>query len=59
MALDPDMKTLLDQMAAAKLQSFHQMTPTAAREQMKRRVSAGDPMPISRVEDRTIPGPNG
>lgn len=59
MALDPDMKTLLDQMAAAKLQSFHQMTPEAAREQMKRRVSAGDPVPIGRVEDRMIPGPNG
>jgi acetyl esterase len=59
MALDPDMKALLDQMAAAKLQSFHQMTPVAAREQMKRRVSAGDPVPIGRIEDRVIPGPNG
>jgi acetyl esterase len=59
MALDPDMKTLLNQMAAAKLQSFHQMTPAAAREQMKRRVAAGDPVPVGRVEDRTIPGPNG
>ncbi|MEA2649735.1 MAG: acetyl esterase [Candidatus Binataceae bacterium] len=59
MALDPDMKTLLDQMAAAKLQSFHQMTPAAAREQMKRRVAAGDPVPVGRVEDRMIPGPNG
>jgi acetyl esterase len=59
MALDPDMKTLLDQMAAAKLQSFHQMTPEAAREQMKRRISAADPVPIGRVEDRTIPGPSG
>ena len=59
MALDPDMKTLLDQMAAAKLQSFHQMIPAAAREQMKRRVAAGDPVPVGRVEDRMIPGPNG
>jgi acetyl esterase len=59
MALDPDMKTLLDQMAAAKLESFHQMTPAAAREQMKRRVSAGDPVPIGRVQDRMIPRPNG
>ena len=59
MALDPDMKTLLDQMAAAKLQSFHQMTPEAAREQMKRRISAADPVPIGRVEDRIITGPNG
>jgi acetyl esterase len=59
MALDRDMKALLDQMAAAKLQSFHQMTPGAAREQMKRRVSAGDPVPIGRIEDRMIPGPDG
>src|SRR5579863_1190620 len=59
MALDPDMKALLDQMAEAKLQSFQQMTPAAAREQMARRVSAGDPVPIGRVEDRMIPGPNG
>jgi hypothetical protein len=37
MALDTDMKALLDQMVAAKVQSFHQMTPQAAREQMARR----------------------
>jgi len=39
MALDTDMKALLDQMVAAKVQSFHQMTPQAAREQMARRTS--------------------
>ena len=59
MALDPDMKALLDQMAAAKLPSFHQMTPASAREQMARRTAAGDPAPVARVEDRMIPGPNG
>src|ERR1700726_3985268 len=59
MPLDPDMKTLLDQMAAAKLPSFHQMTPQAAREQMARRTTAGDSVPVARVEDRKVPGPGG
>jgi acetyl esterase len=59
MPLDPDMKALLDQMAAAKLQAFHQMTPQAARDQMARRTATGDPVALARVEDRSIPGPNG
>ncbi|MGD0288413.1 MAG: alpha/beta hydrolase [Candidatus Binataceae bacterium] len=59
MPLDLDMKALLDQMAAAKLQSFHQMTPQAAREQMARRTAGGDLVPVARVEDRSIPGPAG
>jgi acetyl esterase len=59
MALDADMKKLLDQMAAAKLQSFHQMTPQAAREQMSRRMAVGDPVAVAKVEDRAIEGPNG
>jgi acetyl esterase len=59
MALDTDMKALLDQMVAAKVQSFHQMTPQAAREQMARRTVGGEPVPVASVEDRKIPGPNG
>src|SRR5258708_7436477 len=59
MPLDPDMKALLDQMAAAKLPSFHQMTPPGARDQMARRTATGDPVPVARVEDRKISGPNG
>src|SRR3979490_142323 len=59
MALDTDMKALLDQMVVAKVQSFHQMTPQAAREQMARRTAGGEPGPVARVEDRKIPGPNG
>ena len=59
MPLDTDMKALLDQMAAAKLQSFHEMTPQAAREQMSRRTAGGDPVPIGRVENRVVAGPNG
>jgi acetyl esterase/lipase len=59
MPLDNDMKTLLDQMAAAKLAPFHKMTPQAAREQMARRIAVGDPVSVAQVEDRMIPGPNG
>jgi acetyl esterase len=59
MPLDPDMKALLDQMAAAKMPSFHQMTPQAAREQMTRRTTGGDPVPVARVEDRKVAGPHG
>jgi acetyl esterase len=59
MPLDADMKALLDQMAAAKLPSFHQMTPQGARDQMARRIAAGDPVPVARVEDRKISGPDG
>jgi len=59
MPLDPDMKALLDQMAAAKVPAFHQMTPQAAREQMARRTAGGDTVPVARVEDRKVAGPNG
>jgi acetyl esterase len=59
MALDPDMKLLLDQMAAAKIAAFHTLTPQAAREQMARRPAGGDPVPVASVQNRLIPGPNG
>ncbi|MGH7934113.1 MAG: alpha/beta hydrolase fold domain-containing protein, partial [Candidatus Binataceae bacterium] len=59
MALDPQMKALLDQMAAAKLQPVHKLTPAQAREQMSRRAAQGDPVAVGRVEDRKIPGPAG
>src|SRR5260370_24174811 len=57
MALDPQMKALLDQMAAANLQPFHKLTPQEAR--AARRAPQGDPEPVAHVEDRTIPGPGG
>ncbi len=59
MPLDPDMQALLDQMAAARLAAFHELTPQTAREQMARRTAGGDPVPVARVENRSIPGPNG
>src|SRR5713101_7988642 len=57
MALDPQMKTLLDQIAAANLQPFHKLTPQEAR--AARRAPQGEPEPVAHVEDRTIPGPGG
>jgi len=57
MALDPQMKALLDQMAAANLQPFHKLTPQEAR--AVRRAPQGEPEPVAHVEDRTIPGPGG
>ncbi len=57
MALDPQMKALLDQMAAAKIPAFHTLTPQQAR--AARRAPQGEPEPVAHVEDRTIPGPGG
>ena len=57
MALDPQMKALLDQMAAAKVPAFHTLTPAQAR--LGRRAPQGEPEPVAHVEDRTIPGPGG
>ncbi len=57
MALDPQMKALLDQMAAANLQPFHKLTPQEAR--AARRAPQGEPEAVAHVEDRTIPGPGG
>ena len=57
MSLDPQMKGLLDQMAAANLQPFHKLTPQEAR--AARRAPQGEPEPVAHVEDRKIPGPGG
>jgi acetyl esterase len=59
MPLDPQMKQLLDTMAAAKTPPFHTLAPTEARRLMARRVIQGTPEPLARVEDRKISGPGG
>ena len=59
MPLDPQMKAVLDTMAAAKVPPFHQLTPQEARKVMGRRAAPGEPTPVARVEDRKIPGPGG
>ena len=59
--LDPQMKAVLDQAAAAGGKPFHQMTPAEARQAMEMLFAAfrGTPVNVGRVEDRNIPGPGG
>jgi acetyl esterase len=57
MALDPQMKIVLDAMAAANVPAFHKLTPVEARRIMSRRAAQGEPEPVAKVEDRAIPGP--
>jgi acetyl esterase/lipase len=59
MPLDPQMKSILDQMAAAKLAAFHQMTPEEARLQMARRAVPEQQVASVSSEDRHVPGPGG
>ena len=60
MPLDPQMKNLLDSMAAAEVPAFHTLTPQEARKIMARRVVQGAAAePVAKVEDRPIPGPGG
>jgi acetyl esterase len=48
-------------MAEAKLRPIEEMTPADAREQIEAtaRARPADPLPVSRVEERMIPGPAG
>jgi acetyl esterase len=59
--LDPQMKAVLDQAAAAGGKPFHQMTPTEARQAMDALFAAfrGTPVNVGKVEDRKISGPAG
>src|SRR5881275_1578353 len=61
MPLDPQARALLDVMAAAGFPPTHTLAPPEAREVMLRRraMTAGQPEPVARVEDRSIPGPGG
>jgi acetyl esterase len=59
MPLDPQMKVVLDAMAAANVPAFHKLTPQEARTIMSRRAAQGQPEAVAKVEDRTIPGPAG
>jgi acetyl esterase len=57
--LDPQMKAVLDQAAAAGGKPFHQMTPVEARQAIDSMFAAfrGAPVEVGNVEDRKIPGP--
>jgi acetyl esterase len=58
--LDPDIKTLLDQLAAAGGPAMHEMGVEQARAMMYMlRALEGEPDEVASVDDRTIPGPAG
>jgi acetyl esterase len=61
MQLDPQMKTLLDQLAGAEAKPFHAGSPQDARAAINALVGlvAGPPAKVAKVEDRKIPGPGG
>ncbi|HEX4860073.1 MAG TPA: alpha/beta hydrolase [Rhizomicrobium sp.] len=57
MALDVNVRALLDQMKAAALPKLWELAPPAARAAMKSRLLAGKETPIGEVRNLTIPGP--
>jgi acetyl esterase len=58
--LDPQVKVLLDQMAAAKQPAFHSQTPDDARKAMLAMLDVlGAGPAVHKVDDRKIPGPAG
>ncbi|WP_077211636.1 alpha/beta hydrolase [Bacillus dakarensis] len=59
MALDPQVKFLLEQMEAAGAPPMNTLTPEEARQGTDLRALAGEPEEVGKVENRTIPGPGG
>jgi acetyl esterase len=61
MQLDPQMKALLDQLAAGGGKPFHFGTPQEARAGINALIGlvAGAPEKVAKIEDRKIPGPAG
>ncbi len=61
MELDPQMKAILDTIAAAGGKPFNALTPAAAREAIKlmAQVFGGAAEQMAKVDDRRIPGPAG
>ena len=60
-SLHPQIQEVLKVMAAANLRPIEAMTPAEAREQMEAtaRARKSEPLPVARVEERTMPGPGG
>src|SRR5436190_3808468 len=59
--LHPQIQAVLKAMADAKLRPIEAMTPDEARAQMEAmaRTRKSEPLPVARVDERTIPGPAG
>jgi acetyl esterase len=58
-ALDPQCKAFLDQLATAGGRPLHDLSPAAARELVLPPDLGGPEQPVGRVENRTVPGPSG
>src|SRR5207302_5826078 len=60
-SLHPQIEEVLRVMAEARLRPIEAMTPAEAREQMEAtaRARKSEPLPVARVEERTMPGPGG
>lgn len=59
MPLDPQVQTFLDQMAALNAPPLNQLSPEAARESARMQLAFAQPEPVAKVENRTVPGPQG
>lgn len=59
MPLDPQAQAFLDQMAALNAPPLNQLPPEIARQGAKLQLGIAEPEPVAKVENRTIPGPQG
>jgi len=60
LALDPQVKEILEEVAALKLPAYQDLSPAEARKQIRDLTPPVDPLlTVKRVEDRSIPGPQG
>jgi len=59
--LHPQIEKVLEAMAGMNLRAIEAMTPAEARAQMEATAASrkAEPLPVARVETRTIPGPAG
>ena len=59
--LHPQIQKVLQVIAEMKLRAIEDMTPAEARAQMEATAASrkAEPLPVARVENRTIPGPAG
>jgi acetyl esterase len=60
MPLDPQAQAFLDQLVALNAPPMNTLSPEAARQAARMQIAmAGEPEPVAKIENRTIPGPQG
>ncbi|MCY4221163.1 MAG: hypothetical protein OXD35_05845, partial [Thiotrichales bacterium] len=59
--VDPQIRQVIDALAASEFEPVHALTPSEARAQYNAMVEARGitPAPVGAVEDRVLPGPGG